>query len=574
MSTKPVVFLAFANSPDEPLDRLNEEEDLVRNILHDRQIKQNHFHVHHESHADLNNIRTYLRKFEHNIWFFHYAGHANSKQVFLRSGEAEASGLADMLAEQDKLKLVFLNGCSSAGQIAYLLERGIPAVIGTRAPIDDLIARDFSKHFYESLEMGATIEKAFNQAAAFAKGAGKNTGEVRSIDWEQAEGEEDDLWTLVHHPDKAYILKEKLPGERKIEVDENYIPSVGLINSLSQKLAEGNLITIPVEDEWDDDDSEGLDRELVSQVLKVLPTAIAENLRNLVLLSDIDLDRLNQLVKSYEELMELVVAISLAQIWDIKLKVPALEIGESAVEEVKKFIEMNGEERATFRFAPLLLQLQHILAGYQEEVLVKELLELKKWLSEGNEFKRGCKYFDQLRDQLQEGSVDKEEYYAKCRRAEEALTTLLCALADLARYKMITIKDVSVIKFRHHLEATFEHQVIQRSLELSNKAGKLRKKSLNKVLDNQSVMLWKFGPDKSITGSLSLSPFIFDKNPFDKASDISQLFFFHHFDPHSSRWHYQGVHDLEKTELLEVSKNSYHLIEEQLQAFKVAFLHG
>lgn len=119
MSTQPVIFLAFANSTDAPLNRLHEEEELIRKILHQRQVSEKHFHVHPEANANLNNLRTYLRDFQQQVHIFHYAGHADSEQLFLRSGEAQAAGLAEMLAEQDNLKLVFLNGCSSAGR--YLL---------------------------------------------------------------------------------------------------------------------------------------------------------------------------------------------------------------------------------------------------------------------------------------------------------------------------------------------------------------------------------------------------------------------------------------------------------------------
>ena len=159
MSGIPVVFLAFANSSTDPLARLSEEDDAIYQVLHNRSVKEGHFHVHRESHAILNNLRHFLTEYSNQLVIFHYAGHSDSEQLFLPSGEAQASGLAEMLAEQANLKLVVLNGCSSAGQVAHLLELGIPAVVATRAPIQDELAKDFARHLYHALEMGARLLK-------------------------------------------------------------------------------------------------------------------------------------------------------------------------------------------------------------------------------------------------------------------------------------------------------------------------------------------------------------------------------------------------------------------------------
>lgn len=315
MSTKPVIFLTFANSEDAPLKRLGEEETLIRKLLKNRQLKDEHFHVHPESHADLTNIRAYLREYENQVCIFHYAGHADSKQLFLRSGEAQASGLAEMLAEQDNLKLVFLNGCSSAGQIKYLIELGIPAVIGTRAPIDDTLARDFSKHFYASLEMGATLQKAFEGAAAFAKAGGKAVSDARGIDWNQSIDDErdDDIWTLVHDPKKPEILNYKLPGGRTIEIDEDFVPNKGLIEGIWEALQqEGVVLMSPKKIRA---------RIKRNHILNLLPTTLSENLRHLFITTEMGLPRLRQLIKCYKELMELILVIQLAQLWKLKFEV-------------------------------------------------------------------------------------------------------------------------------------------------------------------------------------------------------------------------------------------------------------
>ncbi|MEL6592349.1 MAG: CHAT domain-containing protein, partial [Bacteroidota bacterium] len=159
-SALPVLFLSFAHQATDPLPKLIEEEKSIRDQLHSR-AQQQHYFVHPESYATPDSLRSYLSEFTGRVWLFHYAGHANSQQLMLSDGRAEASGIAKMLAEQPMLKLVFLNGCSTQAQVKQLLALGVPAVIATHAPIEDELARRFAEHFYHALSLGASIGEAF-----------------------------------------------------------------------------------------------------------------------------------------------------------------------------------------------------------------------------------------------------------------------------------------------------------------------------------------------------------------------------------------------------------------------------
>ncbi|MCB0185689.1 MAG: CHAT domain-containing protein, partial [Caldilineaceae bacterium] len=90
------------------------------------------------------------------IALWHYAGHANGYQLLLEDDQgqralADAGGLADFLAQQRGLELVFLNGCSTQPQVQGLLDAGISAVIATAQAIDDAVATRFAECFYQSL---------------------------------------------------------------------------------------------------------------------------------------------------------------------------------------------------------------------------------------------------------------------------------------------------------------------------------------------------------------------------------------------------------------------------------------
>ncbi|HYU32877.1 MAG TPA: tetratricopeptide repeat protein, partial [Thermoanaerobaculia bacterium] len=102
---------------------------------------------------------------------FHFGGHAGDAELLLESAGGEATvahagGLARFLGEQRGLELVFLNGCSSRGQVQGLLDAGVPAVIATSQAIDDAVATELSGRFYKALASGASVRTAYTEAQA------------------------------------------------------------------------------------------------------------------------------------------------------------------------------------------------------------------------------------------------------------------------------------------------------------------------------------------------------------------------------------------------------------------------
>jgi len=106
------------------------------------------------------------------ILIFHFAGHAGGASIELNDGFSEEVFLTDMqvfsqIIAQDAhaLRLVFLNGCSTEDQSAYLRAQGIPVVISTTLPLEDGYAFAFAKLFYDKLfnkETGLSLQKAFD----------------------------------------------------------------------------------------------------------------------------------------------------------------------------------------------------------------------------------------------------------------------------------------------------------------------------------------------------------------------------------------------------------------------------
>lgn len=173
-SSPAVLYLAFANHSDAPLPNLVVESREVHKILHPREVK-GHFKLHREDFAELDSIAHYLPVFRNQVQIFHYGGHAGSASLLLYDLEANAAGIVTMLAQQKDLALVFLNGCSTKKQVGSLLNKGIPAVIATSAPVDDTRAKDFAIRFYHALSFGHSIGDSFEMAKGYIEAQPKSS---------------------------------------------------------------------------------------------------------------------------------------------------------------------------------------------------------------------------------------------------------------------------------------------------------------------------------------------------------------------------------------------------------------
>lgn len=202
---RPVLLLAFANERDgrlRYLRNLPREASGVRAAL-DTEPGRDLWDVVVRTNATLEEILDVFQdaRYRGRIVAFHFGGHAGSDELRLESIEgrgvsAHASIFATYLREQKSLKLVFLNGCSTYGQVASLLEAGIPAVIATSRAIDDAVATSLATRFYRGLAGGAGVRVAYEEAAASQVPAGGGT--YRDVYRDVAE-EPTDTWPWQLH---------------------------------------------------------------------------------------------------------------------------------------------------------------------------------------------------------------------------------------------------------------------------------------------------------------------------------------------------------------------------------------
>ena len=176
-TTQPVaVFFAFANDRAERLApylrNLPEEQRQVRDAMA-AAVEAGLCEVVERANATVDEVLDVFQdpKYRDRVALFHFGGHAGGAELLLESATGEgtvahAGGLARFLGSQRGLELVFLNGCSSRGQVQGLLDAGVLAVIATSQSIDDGVATEFSTRFYKALASGVPIRTAYAEAQA------------------------------------------------------------------------------------------------------------------------------------------------------------------------------------------------------------------------------------------------------------------------------------------------------------------------------------------------------------------------------------------------------------------------
>ncbi len=167
---KPVILVAFAEysrQGDSFLRELGREQLGIKNAL-DEATEKGLCEYEIIPDADVHEIMKAVEKYGDRLVAFHFAGHANGYQLMIESDTRDGSqgiyaeGLGAYLqASSPNLRFVFLNACSTQGQVDDFLDNGVPLVIATSQAIEDRIARQFAVHFYDRLAKGSTIKTAY-----------------------------------------------------------------------------------------------------------------------------------------------------------------------------------------------------------------------------------------------------------------------------------------------------------------------------------------------------------------------------------------------------------------------------
>lgn len=195
MSKLPIIFLAFANEQENGhayLRGLAKEQRAVNRILESAQ-DQGKCELIVKYNVTIDDVFDTFQKEQNQgrICIFHFAGHANSFQLLMESAtggnqSANADSLIRFLSKQKGLRFVFLNACSTQGQIAQLTEASIPS-IATSQSINDGVATNFAMRFYKGLANNKSLADSFEDASDYVQTSDIEEGGIRDLYWEGAD---------------------------------------------------------------------------------------------------------------------------------------------------------------------------------------------------------------------------------------------------------------------------------------------------------------------------------------------------------------------------------------------------
>ncbi len=524
-----VVFLAFSNQTDDHLPLLDEERKVISEHLRPLAI-DNYIQLIAEPTATTTDLSRIITDTKEGLCIFHYGGHSDSTSIFLTDQAANAQGVAQLLALQPNLKLVFLNGCSNREQVGLLQELGVPAVIATSVPISDRKARIFADVFYKALTSEQTLEKAFQTAAAnHNMVSGENINITRGLKIRR-----DDPavlpWGFYVTEGHEAILNWKIPRQSASQVivrgagfryGANTIVNQKLVLTVANAIAPYSALIQGMLNEAKAKNREPRMRDLRVAVIDSFPIPIGMHLRKLLVAEEISTDRLQKIVNLYQVSAQFLAYVLLAQLWDEKYSNPGLQISVDSKEKIRTFLQLPASEVGNYSFVRLIQSIGDSLAAAGITPFVSEFAALKAAFEAEEEFKQAILFLEEMKVELA-GKVAADEIESFCVQGEDKLCILFKHIGFSANYTLATIKLIELLKARH-ANPKYRHNLVILN-QLTAAIGVLDDTIVsNDFSDHNSVILMR--DEETVNPSLNLSPFLLDENALSGQQN-SKLFYF------------------------------------------------
>lgn len=523
MTQPPILFFAFANEENRFLEYLKQESAAIHQALLPVDAK-GFVKVVREESTEIDDLFRFFEAYQGRMAVFHFAGHADGQQLKLEGQSAGMQQLAQLLAEQkDTLRLVFLNGCATAGQVAGLHRLGIPVVIATRCAVDDPKAQAFAARFYTALANHYSLEGAFRHAQSYLEMKfGQQAGIYRSAGFEGPEAVSFPWGMYVAEDAAADILQWKLPQyytapppasiQVSYAVNKNILRLLQAVKSKVPNLSEEHY---PTEE---------------ALIITSFPWIISVHLFRLFAdaesMSVAGLPRLRELIQAYISTTRFLSYIALAQLWN------ELKTGELPPEnELEEFFLLHKDNSDTYDYLLLLQKVCEKLRGQEIDWFMPELNTIAERWSPGSQAFDQYRYVEAIRQRLLEEDLPPQEVEEGCYLCESVLTGLLAQAAGLANFSLITVRDIRIINPGHIAVSTpFEHMI--GDLHVPFQAYlKHRPRSLEQYINSHSVVLTQRSGEARISKYLNLSPFYLDKTAFgdSKGKNTPMIYTLHHW---------------------------------------------
>lgn len=501
MGKPPLLLFAFANDQDAYLENLKTEEREIRNILrpiHDSgQIEFLSI-----GHTTKDDIFKSFEQYADRIAIFHYGGHAGGTQLHLEDDVASAKGLAGLFGIASKMQLVFLNGCSCAGQVDRLFKSGVKTVIATSAPIDDTKATEFAMEFYRTLAAGRDVETCFKTAIAYLQTSAKLKDKDISTDTANKKPEEP-LWGL-YVKDKSSLgwrifdkIEEATTEDIPAKPVNEFLMSIAFEAINSYIPFNGGAIKNPAQ----------LKLKRKEHLITSFPSVVGVLISYLFTseLSEKNLARCKQLKETYLRILRFLSAVLVSDFWEEIERNPKLKISNELRYLLNSYSEISKQEADTFDY---LLLIDLIRKGFLDNKVAAFLPEfMESSEEEKSELNKINLFFKNFISQNLNSETAMLEKL--CNDAEYYLSILLKNISFLSLYYLSSNKKIFIHKPR------FKKEVFQHEMRVLYGADFSEDEEMGRraeFLSNHSVYLVNQSEEK--TKFLNLSPFIVDENAF------------------------------------------------------------
>ena len=571
MSQRPIIYAAFANDFDEHLPLLNRESKVINRALrglHDKQMIE----VMREESAEIEDIFDIFNAYGERIVIFQCRARGWLSSSPPRS-RRNAKGLAELIGSIPNLQLVFLNGCSTLEQVQLLHEAGVKAVIATSVPIGDQMAMEFAQQFYQTLANQHTIQRAFDRATSFIKTKYEDQKSPimhRSLELDEVATDGENLpWGLYGNTEVDAALEWKItqqaptaptPATGPFEVNSFLTTVVYEMAKYNEELApQLNNVKKQI---------------LKDHLVKNLPWVIGAQLRRLLVnkkpYNEPGMVRLRQLVYTYVTITRFLSYVVLSQLWDT-VRDREIDLDRA---HMNQLLSLSKETYHGYDYVNLFQYLSQGLISNGVDFFVEELKVLSEELVQKagtNEGIPGAQIFmETLRKRINDKEVGEEESRQLCVEGERQLKVVLDRLAFLAKYKVVTIKDIMVYNPKNH-SPMYRHFMGELNVS-HNDFLSFDTYELNNLGESHSVLLAVMNEERKFERFLNLAPFILDSNAHteDTAPNIylylyreKELYYFVPSDMDIN--HEEGLQEV----CLSTSEggSSYELLHQQFQMF-------
>ncbi len=575
-----IILVAMANSIAAPLDGLSKEYEAIEKALRQRHVA-GEFQLLTEPATTPLRLLDLLHDLADRLAIFHFSGHANDVLIETIEGPSYAIGIAKLLSRSTSIRCVFLNGCSTRGQVEALLNAGVPVVIATSADVADEKAVAFSEHFYESMNNGSSLSAAF-QAGESASNLLLGPIEIhRGVYKDFGKKNKDDrLWGIFCMKDES--LNWSLAELQK--PDPDYKPNENLIRTLAQTLAKPGNKLMEYEETRRNGGKVPLSL-LMGEVLEACPFPIYEQLRLLLQPCGTSKDNfgvagwdmLYQIAVNYSTAVRMITLVLLARLWAVVMLPEegtegAAELSPELKEKLRHF--MFEANRDKFESLSLVQHIRKFLDEAKQPYFVDELSKLREEYKEGTAFFEACDYLEDLNHDFREWEADNSirrnsvYFQLECQVAERHLAEFYKPLDFISRYEMRSFQNIDLSHSRIERKIKYRHYFI-------NLAGGAYYGQASDLLDSHydplSVALVR---DFKKREFLNLSPFILDNNIFsvrgkNDRKDEFKLMFFDNFNTTNNMIEFMCVYNPQdpKLQLARGKQDDYKPVFDQIDAF-------